>query len=54
MVIVSSTGLVPHNPSRNALIRVLYSAGSPFARLMRIALLETGLERPGGQARGDA
>jgi hypothetical protein len=35
-------------------MRLLYSAGSPFARLMRIALLETGLERPGGQARGDA
>ena len=44
MVIVSSTGLVPHNPSRNVLIRVLYSAGSPFARLMRIASLETGLD----------
>jgi hypothetical protein len=54
MVIVSSTGLVPHNPSRNAPIRLFYSAGSPLERLMRIALLETGLERPGGQARGDA
>ena len=25
-------------------MRLLYSAGSPFARLVRIALLETGLE----------
>jgi glutathione S-transferase len=35
-------------------MRLLYSAGSPFARVMRIASLETGLERPRGQARGDA
>src|SRR5215471_4717321 len=44
MVIVSSAGRPPDNPSRNVPMRLLYSAGSPFARLVRIALLETGLD----------
>jgi glutathione S-transferase len=44
MVIVSSMGLPPHKPEPERTDALVVFRGSPFARLVRIALLETGLD----------